>query len=310
MNSASKASFSNSILTSLSVNAGGALYIYNQKYEVFLQFCYFESCSASRYVTQTSSGRKNYAAGGSCYIDAKYLNISNVYTTKCSSSYYGSSLFCVLPITTKSYIHCLSDCLSGGGTSFQYEAVHVFDKAEYYITNINNTYPNIKRYAGAFHLGMYPNYYSISFLHIVFNEGEGSIACSFSLPNTGQNDIKYGHIEKSNVPANSGIIGFVYGNHHFSYFNFIDCSGNLICYQTSHTAAQSVTFDFCYFHHDITINSVTNLNEKSETIEIHVIEECKFEYTSNINIVSCQIATNTYINIVNSELIIFLLSNI
>ena len=51
---------------------------------------------------------------------------------------------------------------------------------------------------------------------------------------------------------------------YFSYFNFIDCSGNLICYQTFQTAAQSVRFDFCYFHHDITINFVTNLNEKSK----------------------------------------------
>ena len=77
----------------LSSPYGGAIFIDDLNYDVTLQFCIFDTCSSTAAKETTSSGMKNLASGGSCLFDIKNINISNVYTTKCKTPYYGHAIF-------------------------------------------------------------------------------------------------------------------------------------------------------------------------------------------------------------------------
>ena len=181
--------------------------------------------------------------------------------------------FCTLPLNTKSYIHCLSDFSSGQTVKIDYSAVYLFDSGIYFFRNINATNPKNIIYTGVIHNDNKPDYLSLKFFHIVFQENEGSMAITFSLAPNGLSEAFYGHIENSKAPTRFGIVGFLRGINKMNYMNFINCNGNLAFLDDN----ASVYFSNCYFNPNIIINVCTNEYYLSKTIHFSSNYICNFE---------------------------------
>ena len=202
------------------------------------------------------NNRKNEASGGCCFFDIKNINISNIYTEKCKTSHYGHAFFCIIPLKTESHINCISD-FSSGQTASPYSTIHIFDRGNFFLNDINMTHSKNIKYPGTFHIGSHPEYSSIKYLNVVFHENEGSMSFTLSIKDDGNSESQYGHIENATDESRGGIIGFLDGSHVLKNFDFIQCSGNLV-YNPSDRMAEQITFNNCYMNSQVTINSCTN----------------------------------------------------
>ena len=204
---------------------GGAILINDTNFVVNLVSCYFCDCNATGFRRSTARDEDN-PSGGACHFDVKQINVSNIYSTRCHSNYYGHSMYFSLPHGQKYYTNCFSDTFSGKEAS-PYSSVVVFDAGNAVVNDINITYPKDINYAGSFIFASYPTASSLKYSNVVFSNDYRSTAIGLSLKEGCSNEIDFVHIQNAAGDSTKGIFTIWNGNNNLNHIYLDECSGIL-----------------------------------------------------------------------------------
>ena len=196
-------------------SVGGAIFLKNTNSKLFIFFCTFEECSSQSRLS--SSTRETSPSGGALYLDINSINISNTLFHSCKSNGYGHCIYLNLLSKQDAYINCISDYDSGDPTdSYEYTNIFSFDRGDYYIVNLNLTYPQSFSFYGAIFFGMTPDQLTNKYISIIFSKSKSSPALGMDIVDSHNSFSENVHIENSNADTeNEAIIQIYYGSHTF-----------------------------------------------------------------------------------------------
>jgi len=268
---------------------GSALSISNNNVVVTVSYCSFKNCKS------TGIGNSNIrphgdAAGGACFLSVSESNVFKCTFDSCVGARMGSTICASTTLGHPSSYDCLADINCGNTDQSTSQAIYVFDGSNSIIRNINSTKSISQNSCGTVHVGMYPYFYSMMYVCLIYDDDFGKTAIGSTI-NNASSVCHASHVYIKNIKNSNGIFSLWYGTQEFDNFVFEECSGNL--YSLKATISM-ITFKNTSFGSINKMDAVYDDSCDSESKSTIMAFKCVYEYKSVITI-KCKNFHNLYV---------------